>query len=171
MKSTYQFNRPRPIVASAEAHIFLTQPSQSAGSEPAVDQTHYLKQERDRLIALSDAVRSSGSVAPANCCCVEVEKRRGDKTYCYARLLSDSKGLRRWLGRRSSELHKDWLARIERREAIREIEQQSRMVSALIDRQLARPIAFQTEEANSSHSRTFYPANFPTLEQTNEVAK
>ena len=111
----------------------------------------YLQQERDRLIALSDAVRSSGSVAPANCCCVEVEQHKGNKTYCYARLLSDSKGQSRWLGRRRSELHQDWLARIARREAIREIERQVQMLDALIDRQLARPIVFESEESNSSH--------------------
>jgi len=111
----------------------------------------YLQQERDRLIALSDAVRSSGSVAPANCWVTEVEKHKGNRTYCYARLVSDSKGLRRWLGRRRAELHRDWLARIARREAIQEIEQQVQMLDALIDRQVARPIVFESEESNSSH--------------------
>ena len=119
-------------------------------NQAALDQPNYLQQERDRLIALSDAVRSSGSVAPANCFCIDVEQHKGNKTYCYARLLSDSKGLRRWLGRRRSGLHRDWLARIARREAIREIEQQVQLLDALIDRQLACPIVFETEEPNSS---------------------
>lgn len=113
--------------------------------------TSIVRQERDRLIALSDAVRSSGSVAPANCWVTEVEKHKGNKTYCYALLSSDSKGVKRWLGRRRSELHRDWLARITRREAIREIEQQIQLLDALIDRQIACPIAFESEEANSSH--------------------
>ena len=116
----------------------------------ATDQPNYLQQERDRLIALSDAVRSDGSVAPANCWVTEVEKHKGNKTYCYALLSSDSKGLSRWLGRRRAELHRDWLARIARREAIREIEQQVQLLDALIDRQVARPIVFETEETNSS---------------------
>ena len=116
----------------------------------ATDQPNYLQQERDRLIALSDAVRWSGSVAPANCFCIDVEQHKGNKTYCYARLLSDSKGLRRWLGRRRSELHRDWLARIARREAIQEVEQQLSLLDALIDRRMARPIVFETEEPNSS---------------------
>jgi len=111
----------------------------------------YLQQERDRLIALSDAVRSSGSVAPANCWVTEVEKHKGNRTYCYARLVSDSKGAGRWLGRRRAELHRDWLARIARREAIQEIERQVQMLNALIDRQVARPIVFESEESNSSH--------------------
>ena len=116
----------------------------------ATDQPNYLQQERDRLIALSDAVRSSGSVAPANCFCVEVEKHKGNKTYCYARLDSDSKGLRRWLGRRRSGLHRDWLERIARRDSLQEIEQQVQLLDALIDRQVAHPIVFETEETNSS---------------------
>lgn len=107
-------------------------------------QPSFLQSERDRLIDQNDAIRESGSVAPANCWIVETEQSKGRKTYRYIRLIMAT-GRSRSLGRPSCESHRDWAARIQRREAIQEIEQQMRMLIELIDRQVARPISFQSD--------------------------
>lgn len=62
---------------------------------------NYLQSELDRLRSLSDAVRDSGSVAPASCWLVEAEQRKGKRIYRYVQLRSDSKQIKK----RSSFTH------------------------------------------------------------------
>ncbi|MBD2070250.1 hypothetical protein H6F93_22510 [Leptolyngbya sp. FACHB-671] len=92
----------------------------------------HLEAERDRLLQLIQAIRSSGSVAPINVWISPAPKGE----HVYYKLSSknpDFKNLH--LGKIRSEKYRDWKARIQRREAIAELEQQLSMLQALIDRQ------------------------------------
>jgi hypothetical protein len=124
-----------------------------------VDRSHnYSLSESDRLQDLSDAVRDSGSVAPANCWLVVEEERKGSRTYRRARLYVQSIGFpasemfaaskkvkRRSLGRPNCAQHINWQKRIQRRVALYEIEQQMTPLTELIDRQATCPIEFQID--------------------------
>jgi hypothetical protein len=140
MKYIPQYNRQTEIVASSEVETHLPE------DRCVANQAHYLQCEIDRLIEMSDVVRSSGSVAPPKCwvTVVEMRSKRG-RIYRYARLVSESSDrvTTRLLGRPGSDDAIDWQWRCRRRDAIAEIEQQMRMVSALVDRQRSHKIRFQ----------------------------
>ena len=106
----------------------------------------HLRSELDRLISLTIQIRQSGGVAPANCWITETSQTRNGRVYRYARLVSENPQIKGFsLGRPLSPNVVDWQQRCQRRDAIQEIEQQIRMLTELIDRQVARPIEFSVE--------------------------
>lgn len=92
----------------------------------------HLEAERDRLLQLIQAIRRSGPVAPINLWISPAPKGN----YMYYKLSSKNPAYKnQHLGKMGSEKYRDWRARIQRWEAIAELEQQLAMVQALIDRQ------------------------------------
>lgn len=99
----------------------------------------HLVAERDRLLDLITQIRQAGRVAPAHCWLTESSETKGDYTYTYARLVKQPPGKKPTspsLGKPGSEKHRDWQRAILRRDAIGELEQQLKLVEALIDRQV-----------------------------------
>lgn len=94
----------------------------------------HLKAERDRLLTLIEMIRTSGSVAPLNVWISPAPK--GEHLY-YKLTSKNPKYKNQHLGKVGSEKYRDWKARIQRRDAITELEQQLSMLQALIDRQSA----------------------------------
>jgi hypothetical protein len=92
----------------------------------------HLEAERDRLLQLIQAIRDSGSVAPINVWISPAPK--GEHIY-YKLSSKNPEYKNQHLGKAGSEKYRDWRARIQRREAIAELEQQLSMLQALIDRQ------------------------------------
>ncbi len=92
----------------------------------------YLAAERDRLLQLIQLIRDSGSVAPINVWISPAPK--GEHIY-YKVSSKNPEYKNQHLGKAGSEKHRDWRARIQRREAIAELEQQLSMLQSLIDRQ------------------------------------
>lgn len=92
----------------------------------------HLVAERERLLILIQAVRNSGSVAPLNVWISPTPK--GEHLY-YKLTSKNPQYKNQHLGKAGSEKYRDWRARIRRREAITELEQQLAMLQALIDRQ------------------------------------
>ena len=92
----------------------------------------HLEAERDRLLQLIQDLRNSGIVAPSNVWISPAPKGK----YLYYKLSSKNPEYKnQHLGKAGSEKYRDWRARIQRREAIAELEQQLSMLQALIDRQ------------------------------------
>ncbi|MBD2156737.1 hypothetical protein [Leptolyngbya sp. FACHB-16] len=92
----------------------------------------HLEAERDRLLQLIQVIRNSGSVAPINVWISPAPKGE----HVYYKLSSKNPDIKNLhLGKAGSEKYRDWRARIQRREAIAELEQQLSMLQALIDRQ------------------------------------
>jgi hypothetical protein len=101
-------------------------------------ESNYLEAERQRLLDCIVAIRKSGTVAHAYCWLIESTESKGSRTYTYIKLLTqkpDEKLTSKSLGRPGSDRHREWKAAIERREAIAELEQQLKMLNALIERQ------------------------------------
>ncbi|MBL1179064.1 hypothetical protein [Pantanalinema sp. GBBB05] len=94
----------------------------------------HLEAERDRLLQLIQTIRNSGLVAPSNVWISPAPK--GEHIY-YKLSSKNPEYKNQHLGKAGSEKYHDWRARIQRREAIAELEQQLSMLQALIDRQLA----------------------------------
>jgi hypothetical protein len=100
---------------------------------------NYLGAERQRLLEHIVTVRASGTVAPAYCWLIESTEEKGSRTYTYIKLITQKPGKRltsKSLGRPSSDRHREWQLALERREAIAEIDQQIKMLDALIERQI-----------------------------------
>ena len=98
----------------------------------------HLTTERDRLLMLIAAIQQSGRIAPAHCWLTESPQTKGNRTYIYIRLVCEPPGQKltsKSLGKPSSKKHQDWHTAIARREAIAELEQQLKLLEALIDRQ------------------------------------
>jgi hypothetical protein len=98
----------------------------------------YLQSEFQRLLNAVEFLRSTGRVAPAYCWLTESTETKGSRTYTYIRLVTEEPGQKlssRSLGRPGSDRHREWKAAIERREAIAELEQQLKMLDALMQRQ------------------------------------
>jgi hypothetical protein len=98
----------------------------------------YLQSELQRLLNAIQLLRTAGRVAPAYCWLTESTETKGSRTYTYIRLVTEEPGKKlssKSLGRPGSEKHREWKAAIERREAIAELEQQLKMLDALIQRQ------------------------------------
>lgn len=92
----------------------------------------HLEAERERLLALLQTIRNSGSVAPLNVWISPAPKGN----HLYYKLTSKNPEYKNeHLGKAGSEKYRDWQARIQRREAITELEQQVSMLQALINRQ------------------------------------
>ncbi len=92
----------------------------------------YLESERERLLQLIQAIHDSGSVAPINVWISPAPKGE----HLYYKLSSKNPDYKnQHLGKAGSEKYRDWKARIQRREAIGELEQQLAMLQALVDRQ------------------------------------
>jgi hypothetical protein len=92
----------------------------------------HLEAERDRLLQLIEAVRNSGGVAPISAWISPAPKGE----HLYYKLSSKNPAIKNLhLGKAGSEKYRDWRAKIQRREAIAELEQQLSMLQALIDRQ------------------------------------
>jgi hypothetical protein len=94
--------------------------------------------ERERLLDCISLVRGAGTVAPAHCWLITSSEEKGSRTYTYVKLITEQPGKKptsKSLGRPGSDRHREWQAAIERREAIAELEQQLKMLDALIDRQ------------------------------------
>lgn len=101
----------------------------------------HLEAEHDRLLQLIQTVRDSGSVAPLNVWISPAPKGE----HIYYKLSSKNPNIKNLhLGKAGSEKYRDWRARIQRREAIAELEQQFSMLQALIDRQTA--LVFDTSD-------------------------
>lgn len=92
----------------------------------------HLEAERDRLLQHVHFIRNSGSVAPLNVWISPAPK--GEHLY-YKLSSKNPQYKNQHLGKAGSEKYRDWKARIQRREAISELEQQLSMLQALIDRQ------------------------------------
>ena len=92
----------------------------------------HLEAERNRLLQRIQAIRDSGSVAPVNVWISPAPK--GEHLY-YKLSSKNPEYKNQHLGKAGSEKYRDWRARIQRREAIAELEQQLSMLQALIDRQ------------------------------------
>lgn len=92
----------------------------------------HLAAEREHLIQLIQAIRDSGSVAPINVWISPAPK--GEHVY-YKLSSKNPEYKNQHLGKAGSEKYRDWRARIKRREAITELEQQLAMLQELIDRQ------------------------------------
>jgi len=96
----------------------------------------HLQAERDRLLSEIERIRQSGPVAPPNIWIGPNLHTKGKKTYEYLKLNSENPQVRHLhLGKAGSEKHRDWLARIARRNAVGELEAQLAMLLALMDRQ------------------------------------
>ena len=92
----------------------------------------HLQAEHDRLLELIQAIRDSGSVAPINVWISPAPKGE----HVYYKLSSKNPDIKNLhLGKAGSAKYRDWRARIQRREAVAELEQQLSMLQALIDRQ------------------------------------
>jgi hypothetical protein len=102
----------------------------------------HLEAERDRLLQLIQNIRDSGSVAPINVWISPAPKGE----HVYYKLSSKNPDIKNLhLGKAGSEKYRDWKARIQRREAIAELEQQLSMLQALIDRQASVSISVPDE--------------------------
>jgi hypothetical protein len=98
----------------------------------------YLQSEFRQLLDAVELVRTVGRTAPAYCWLTESTETKAGKTYTYIRLVSEEPGKKlssKSLGRPGSVKHRDWQAAIERREVIAELEQQLKMLEALMQRQ------------------------------------
>jgi hypothetical protein len=98
----------------------------------------HLLAERDRLLEAIESVRLSGTVAPTFCWLVESSETKGARTYRYIKLITERPGrplTSKSLGKPGSEKHRVWQVAIQRREIIAELEQQRKMLEALIKRQ------------------------------------
>jgi len=94
----------------------------------------HLEAERERLLALLQTIRNSGSVAPLNVWISPAPKGN----HLYYKLTSKNPEYKnQHLGKAGSEKYRDWKVRIQRREAITELEQQLSMLQVLIDRQMS----------------------------------
>ena len=113
--------------------------------------SEHLFAERERLLALITEIRNSGAVAPANVWISPNFQTKGGKTYEYYKLTSDNPEVKhQGLGKLGSEKYRDWLARIQQRNAIYELEQQLSMLQALLDRQAAIVLELPRSERESS---------------------
>ena len=107
----------------------------------------HLFAERERLLTLITETRNSGAVAPANVWISPNFQNKGGKIYEYYKLTSDNPEVKhQGLGKIGSEKYRDWFARIQRRNAIHELEQQLSMLQALLDRQTTTILELPTEE-------------------------
>ena len=103
----------------------------------------HLEAERDRLLQLIQDLRNSGSVAPINVWISPAPKGE----HLYYKLSSKNPTYKnQHLGKAGSEKYRGWRARIQRREAIAELEQQLSMLQSLIDRQTTGSIVMLLEE-------------------------
>ena len=100
----------------------------------------HLVAERDRLLHAIIQIRQAGNVAQAHCWLIEKPDTKGERTYTYVYLVTEPPGKQKTsksLGKPGSEKHRDWKKAIVRRDAIAELEQQLKLLEALIDRQAA----------------------------------
>lgn len=105
----------------------------------------HLEAERDRLLQLIQTVRDSGGVAPINVWISPAPKGE----HIYYKLSSKNPDIKNLhLGKAGSEKYRDWRARIQRREAIAELEQQLSMLQAVIDRQATLVLAISDLNLN-----------------------
>lgn len=80
----------------------------------------HLEAEREQLLTLLQAIRNSGSVAPLNVWISPSPKGN----HLYYKLTSKNPEYKnQHLGKVGSEKYRDWKSRIQRREAITELEQ------------------------------------------------
>lgn len=107
----------------------------------------HLEAELTRLADLAQQIRSSGSVAPDHCWIEEYVVKRGEITYVYKRVASDrpqfgksGKSRTLHLGKAGSPKHRDWLLRMQRRDALVELEKRVAIVQKLIDLEQFHPI-------------------------------
>lgn len=96
----------------------------------------HVQAERDRLLSEVERIRQSGTVAPGNVWIGTNFQTKGKRTYEYFKLNSENPQVRhQHLGKAGSEKHRDWSARIVRRDAIAELEVQLAMLQELMERQ------------------------------------
>lgn len=98
----------------------------------------HLEAERARLLQLIQSIRNSGSVALINVWISPAPK--GEHLY-YKLSSKNPQYKNQHLGKAGSGKYLDWRMRIQRREAIAELEQQLSLLQALIDRQASVSIA------------------------------
>ncbi len=102
----------------------------------------HLKAEKQCLLNCIEAIRKSGSVAPAHYfLTTTTTTSKAGKTYYYARLVKEEsvgKQTVRSLGRIGSGQHLAWERSIARRDAITELEQQLKLLDELMQRQQER---------------------------------
>ena len=112
--------------------------------------SEHLFAERERLLTLITEIRNSGAIAPANVWISPNFQTKSGKLYEYYKLTSENPEVKhQGLGKHGSEKYRDWMARIQRRNAIYELEQQLSMLQALIDRQSA--IVLELPQTESEH--------------------
>lgn len=107
----------------------------------------HLEAELARLANLAQRIRSSGAVAPYHCWIEEYVVKRGDNTYLYQRVASDrpqfgksGKSRTLHLGKAGSSKHRDWMLRMQRRNALAELERRAAIVQELIGLEQHNPI-------------------------------
>ncbi|NJR51844.1 MAG: hypothetical protein HC780_21975 [Leptolyngbyaceae cyanobacterium CSU_1_3] len=111
--------------------------------------SEHLFAERERLLTLITEIRNSGALAPANVWISPSFQPKGGKTYEDYKLTSDNPQVKhQGLGKIGSEQYRDWLARIQRRNAIVELEHQLSMLQALIDRQATMILELPDKESS-----------------------
>ncbi|HEY9696713.1 MAG TPA: hypothetical protein V6D10_05590 [Trichocoleus sp.] len=101
----------------------------------------YLKAEREQLLAQIDDLRNAGSIAPPN---VHIAP---DFLTPKSWMLNGTNlpMQERKLGKTGSPQYKEWVARIQRRDRLHELEQQLALLQGLIDRQQKAVALFQEE--------------------------
>lgn len=107
----------------------------------------HLEAELTRLADLAQQIRSSGSVAPDHCWIEEYVVKRGEITYVYKRVARDcpqfgksGKSRTLHLGKAGSSKHRDWILRMQRRNALVELERRAAIVQELIGLEQHNPI-------------------------------
>lgn len=100
----------------------------------------FLEAEKNRLLDRIIEIRATGPIAEAyHFVTTTTTTSKSGKTYQYARLVSQKRSTEKQkikpLGRVGSEAHQYWQRATTRRDAIVELEQQLKLLTALIDRQ------------------------------------
>ena len=107
----------------------------------------HLHIELDRLRALADQIRASGSVAPAHCWIEDYVVKRNDKEYHYKRVNGDrpqfgaaGRAHTLHLGKAGSPKHRDWQQQLHRRDTLTEINRRAALIQQLIEREVSHPL-------------------------------
>ena len=91
----------------------------------------HLQAERERLLSAIKSIQASGNIAPANVQIVADFLTKKD----FRLANTDLPMKEQVLGQKNSDRYRDWESRIKRRKTLTELEEQLRMLDALIDRQ------------------------------------
>lgn len=133
------------VVESIEEEVKISASSKTVASDSCRKKisptknggvSEHLQAEYKRLSMLLVEIKNSGEVAPTAVWISPNFQTKNGKTYEYYKLTSANPNVRnQGLGKAGSSKYRDWVARIARRNAITELEQQLSLLQGLIDRQ------------------------------------